>query len=348
MNHLHIINDAIDHFNYLVNHVASHTNVLNNNIYPQPSTYLTTHYICMKVAGFENIDFDFLTVISGASALFAYEPNEFMPKYAHMHIDIDKRIEEATGFGWEWLVPDTADECFDMIKESIDHEKPVKSTLYENILFVGYIDNENKKKRKFYVLSDGASYFNDWVNWKAFFHWFKEWGKTGLGRFTKRMDTLPEKEIATRFLNDLVNWADEPPEEVKKQYPKAIFGLKGMEEYANDCGNTQKYKDWRACHDINPQWVTIQSSAIFLKKLVDDNIFNADTNLHLKKSSELFMSSYQNWRIFYHYLGHVAPQKAGKNKNNRKNGASAIRKALAYEEQAINEIRTGIQLLKYH
>ena len=112
MNDSHLLKDAIYQFDHLEKNIASHSNVLDNSIYPQPSTYLTTHYVCMKVAG----------------------------------------------FGWEWLAPQSSDDCFSMIKESIDSNNPVKSTLYENILFAGYTDSREIKERKLYVLSDGAEY----------------------------------------------------------------------------------------------------------------------------------------------------------------------------------------------
>jgi hypothetical protein len=334
-----LLKDAVSQFDHLEKNIASHANVLDNNIYPQPSTYLTTHYVCMKVAGFE-IDYDVLTAVSGTSALFAYKHNDFMPKYAHLHIGIDKRIEKATGFGWEWLSPQSADECFSMIKDSIDSNRPVKSTMYENILFAGYIDSGDIKKRKLYVLSDGTDYYNDWINWKAFIHWFKEWGHTKIGHYTQKKGTLSKKDIAVRVFNDLVNWSTEVPEAIRNQYPDAVFGLDGINKYADDCEDVKKYRDWKACHDINPQWITRNSTAIYLKSLVDEDIFNQDINIHLDKSSELYNKAFLEWRVFNNYLGYLAPKKAGRNKSNRINGANAVRKALEFEKQAIDEIKS--------
>jgi hypothetical protein len=344
MDNTRLLQDAINEFDYVVKNIASHSNVLDNRIYPQPSTYLTTHYICMKVAGFD-IDYDILTTISRTSALFAYKPDDFMPKYAHLHINIDKRIEQATGFGFEWLAPTTADECYSMIKDSIDNNKLVKSTMYENVLFIGYSDHEIINKRKIYLLSDGADYYSEWGSWNAFLSWFKEWGHTKVGRFTKRTDPLNKKDIAIKVINDLVNWSTQPPQEVLDQYPEAKFGLEGINEYANDCENLKKYKNWKACHDINPQWITRNSTAVYLKNLADENIFNQDTNVHINKSSEFYKEAYLQWRIFNNYLGYVASKKAGRNKGNRTNGANAIRQALEYEKQAINELRTAIKLM---
>ena len=50
--------------------------------YPQPCVYLQMHYVEMHTTGWQTVDFDTLVAVSGASALFAYQPGEFRPKYA--------------------------------------------------------------------------------------------------------------------------------------------------------------------------------------------------------------------------------------------------------------------------
>ena len=100
-----------------------------------------------------------------------------------------------------------------------------------------------------------------------------------------------------------------------------------------------KYKGWKVCHDINPQWITRNSTAMYLKSLVDEKIFNHDRNIRLSKSSELYKNAYLEWRNFNNYLGYLAPKNAGRNKSNRMIGANAVRQALEYETQAINEIK---------
>ena len=71
-------------------------------VYIQPCVYLSMHLVAMRAAGWRDADMDTITAVSGASALFAYEPGEFMPKYANLHIGMDQRIAHATGFGYEW------------------------------------------------------------------------------------------------------------------------------------------------------------------------------------------------------------------------------------------------------
>ena len=60
-------------------------------------------------------------------------------------------------------------------------------------------------------------------------------------------------------------------------------------------------------------------------------------------SSEFYKKAFLEWRDFNKFLGYIASKNAGRNKSNRINGANAVRKALEFEKQAINEIKIGIQ-----
>jgi len=88
--------------------IASHKNVKEpDKVYPQPHVYITTHYVCMRAAGWKDIDFDTLMTVSGAGLLFAYDPKDMMSKYSHIWLGLDKRIAEATGFDrLAWLPRD--------------------------------------------------------------------------------------------------------------------------------------------------------------------------------------------------------------------------------------------------
>ena len=47
-----------------------------------------------------------IAAVSGASALFGYQPGEWMPKYAHLQVNPDQRIAEATGLPVQWTEKD--------------------------------------------------------------------------------------------------------------------------------------------------------------------------------------------------------------------------------------------------
>ncbi len=93
----------LDDFNALIGKYGHHSIDVCGIEYVQPYVYLSFHLLEMHAAGWKDMDFDSLAAVSGASALFAYQPKEFMPKYCHVMIAPHTRIAEATGFGYEWV-----------------------------------------------------------------------------------------------------------------------------------------------------------------------------------------------------------------------------------------------------
>ena len=122
----------------------------------------------MRAAEWREVDFDQLAAVSGASALFAYESGEFMPKYANLSIGIDERIAEATGFGYEWVDFRGVDGAWELIKESVDSDRSVKGWDWENILSAGYQDALEPEGRRIYAMVDGPDTYSRWWTWEEF------------------------------------------------------------------------------------------------------------------------------------------------------------------------------------
>ncbi len=342
-----LLTSAVKEFEFIARNVASHVDVMQEKVYPQPNVYLTTHLVCMWTAGWKDTDFDTLTTVSGASALFAYKDyNDFMPKYANLYIGMDKRIADAAGFGWEWIPFEDPETGWELIKQSIDSGKPVKGWNEENLVFAGYSDSRFKHLRKVYVMSDGAGYYSTWIRWKSFCRWTKEWSHGKLGRFNGRLSPRPEKDIAIQVITDLVNWSEKPPEKVIQQFPGTKFGLEGMKAYAADCKNMDKYKTWSACHPINPQWIVRNSTAVYLENLIKKEIFRGDINNYLIPAAGKYRAAYSAWREFYNILGYSAPRTAGRTKHNRKKGAESVRKAIEHEKEALGLLSKALDLIR--
>jgi hypothetical protein len=119
--------------------VAGHKNLSNPDIYPQPNMYIVTHLVLMRAAGWD-VSFEEVAALSGSSALFAWEDGSFLPKYAYQCIDFDRRIAEATGFGFEWIRFKDPEEAWELLKESIDSGRAVKGWNAENLILAGYFD----------------------------------------------------------------------------------------------------------------------------------------------------------------------------------------------------------------
>ena len=188
-------------------------------------------------------------------------------------------------------------------------------------------------------MSDGAEYFIKWYDWKKYCKWVRNWKNGQLGYFAGVVEKIPEEKVAVQVIRDLVNWSENPPETVKEKFPKAKFGFSGIKAYAGDCADVKKYKDWRACHDINPQWTVRNSTAVYLKKLVEKALFTEQINNALLSVSEKYKNAYLSWREFYNLLGYAAPENAGKDKQRRRDGADAVLNALEHEKQAVTELR---------
>ena len=130
--------------------------------YMQPHVYVTAHYVCMRVAGWSNVDFDTLMTVSGASLLFAYHPDSMMPKYAHVWIDMDKRIAEATGFGWERVKFEGVDEAWKLVTNTIDSGRLGKAHYWEDMLIAGYQDAPANQDRSVFVMGDPFPGDGEW------------------------------------------------------------------------------------------------------------------------------------------------------------------------------------------
>jgi hypothetical protein len=300
----------------------------------------------MRAAGWKAISFDTLAAVSGASALFAYEPGAFMPKYANLFIGMDERIAEATGFGWEWVHFDGAEEAWILLKRGIDAGRPLKGWHAENVIFAGYQDAEMPEERRVFAMTDGPEYYAKWWTWDMFTQWVADWSQGQLGRHTTLLIQAAPRAIVLRVLRDLVDWAESPPDAVKQRYPNAKFGLEGIRAYAEDCADVETFEDWAACHDINPQWTLRNSTAVYLEDVAETQIFPEPVNTLLREASAQYRDAYTAWQKFYKQLGHGAPDGAGTVKTRRLAGAAAVREALAYESAGIATLQEVLSTVK--
>lgn len=344
-----LLKEVVNEFEDLIGRFGKHAVAAGELVYVQPSVYLSSHLVCMRAAGWTDIDFDELAAVSGTSALFAYHPSDFMPKYANLLIGMDKRIADATGFGYEWVEFNGVEGAWDLLKESIDSSRPVKGWHWENVLFAGYRDATNTADRKVFAMADGPETFAKWWTWHEFDDWVElveGCGCPQLGRHTKRARVKPAKEIALRVLRDLVEWSTDPPSMVREKYPSAAFGLAGIKAYAEDVADIdakpkESFKEtaWLGCHAINPQWMARNSTAVYLARLAGTKALPDEVNQHLLAASREYKAAYTAWQKFYQQLGHAAPDNAWNTKRHRRAGAIAVHEALQHERAAIEELK---------
>jgi hypothetical protein len=258
---------------------------------------------------------------------------------------MDKRIAEATGFGYEWVDFKGAEGAWELIKETVDSGRSAKGWDWENILFAGYQDADTPEGRRVFAMADGPETFAEWLTWSKLSEYIDRilnWGCPRFGRHTGRVETMHAAQVALRVMKDLVEWSIDPPEKIAKAYPRATFGLAGIEKYAADCANTDEYEDWGACHDINPQWTIRNSTAVYLERVTADSVFPATVTGCIAAAAREYRAAYADWKELYAQLGHNAPQGAGKVRERRLAVAQAIRDALDHEKAALAELREAI------
>ncbi|MBL7199441.1 MAG: hypothetical protein ISS56_04780 [Anaerolineae bacterium] len=339
---------VIQTFDDLIGRFGEHAVAAGDEVYIQPYVDLSLHLIQMRVAGWTDMDYDQLAAVSGASALYGYEPGAFMPKYAHLDVSPGERIAEATGFGYEWVGFEGMDGAWSLLVESVDAGRPVKGWDWENIMFAGYQDAHVAEDRRVYALADGPDTYAKWLTWGEFGEWAKRvegWKAAQLGRHTERIPTKPVEEVALRVIRDLVAWSTEPPEHVRESYPKVTFGLAGIAAYAADCADIDTHGDWTACHDINPQWTVRNSTGVYLKRVAGSGAFSEGVNAHLLAAAEQYRAAYECWQAFYALLGHKATEGAKAVGERRLAGAAVVRAWQAHEKAGVAAVEKALNLL---
>jgi len=114
-----LLHEVAGTFDELIGRFGCHAVASGGEMYIQPYVYLSLHLVQMRAAGWA-VDFDQVAAVSGASALFAYQRDDFMPKYAHLDVEPDRRIAEATGFGYEWVSFEDVGGAWEWVIESVD------------------------------------------------------------------------------------------------------------------------------------------------------------------------------------------------------------------------------------
>jgi hypothetical protein len=343
-----LLQEAEDQFQDLILCEGEHSVVAGDEVYIQPYVYLSTHLVQMRAQGWD-VDFDQIAALSGASALFAYQPGEFMPKYAHLYVDPDARIAEATGFGYAWTNFADTEGAWKLIVESVDSGRSVKGWDWENILFAGYRDAAKPEERKVFAMADGPDTYAKWLTWSEFGEWVERmqgWGMPRLGRHTGRVETKSAGQVARQVMHDLVAWSVNPPDAIRNRFAEATFGLAGIEAYAAACERSDLKEDWLACHDVNGQWTLRNSTGVYLVRVAEAGVFPAPVNAHLLAAAGAYRAAYESWQELYvRYLGHRVPETARKTAEHRKAGAAAVRQGLIHERAALAEVERALAAL---
>jgi len=360
------VDNAVNVFNELIGRLSQHAVASGEEEYVQPYVYLSLHTVQMQTEGWQ-VEFDELAAVSGASALFGYKPGEFGPKYAHLMVDaaggtqeglglesdqelhgIDQRISAATGFGYAWTSFEDAESAWQLIVETVDAGHTAKGWDWEGILFAGYNSAADIADRWIFAMADGPETYTRWLSWEEFCEWVDQvigWRQAQLGRFAGRVEPASTKDIALRVMQDLITWSAEPPATLHERFPGATWGLAGIRKYSEEALKVDIHETWVACHDINPQWTSRNSTGVYLDRVAKAEIFTERVNIHLRAAAEQYHAAYSCWAAFYHLLGHGVPDAVQKMPARRQAGSAVVAAWLAHEEAALTEVKAALAAL---
>ncbi len=314
-----------------------------------PNILFYLHYLQAHAAGWTDLDMATIVGVSGAAGLFGYERDDCMPKYAFFAVDPGDQIAKATGFGYEHPKFNDAEEAWQILKESIDTGRPLKAPDWEGILYVGYRDADRPGQRKVFGLSNEPGDICRWMSWEEWEDWAKRivsWNLNDLiGRHTKRVRPASRKKTALKVMSDLVKYSTKAPGDWEKDNPNAIWGLAGIEAYAEDCANLRELPDFGMCHPINPQWATRRCSAVYLGRTAKADIFPKQVSERIKAASSWYFAAYHSWVVAHYQIGWGALG-VKKTKAHRLAAAGAIRQAAAHERAAIGEVKKALRAAK--
>ena len=314
-----------------------------------PHAHFWFHLRQMQAAGWKEADLDTIVAVSGASALLGYEEEGFMPKYAFHHVGVHNRIAKATGFGYEWVQYRDVEHAWSILKESVDSGRPISAAHAEDVMLVGYQDAPVQGDRKVFAIALEPEDYGKWWTWKEFKTWSVTEGRHNgrrMGRHTERVPTESPKSVALRVIRDLVAWSTMPPENVRKAFPKAQWGLAALASCAEHCGDTKSRAEWGFCHNLNSQWPTRKSTATYLQSTAKKDLFQQRVSKHIMNASEDYRKSYDQWVNAYRQVSWGGPKDGAKKEEVRKVAAEALLKASKFESTAIGELKAALALIE--
>ncbi len=316
--------------------------------YSEPRSYIHTQLVCMRAAGWKDVDYPTAMTVSGFGPSFAYHP-KVLAHYGAPQ-GCDERIADATGWGFRWTQTKTVDEAWGLIKKTLDAGKPVRTPWLEEMIFVGYQDATKKADRKVLALCIPFAHPAQWWTWEQLQEWHESdcSGHGLLSWHTQRVRKLPVKESAAQVMKMMVQFARNDPR-ANDDWSKGVkWGLEGIEAYAADIADMSKSgkKDvyfqagWLGCHNIYPQVSGRLAAPAYLQRVAGE--FPDKVRAHILAAAAEYEAAGKAWREWETHLGRPAPEGAWDDPDHRRAGAAAVRQAAEHEKAAVSKIKKAL------
>ena len=319
-------------------------------------TDLLMRLVCMKSAGFDDVDYPLLVMLAGHGTSFAYQPKRYyLYSPPDSPDDTERRLQAGTGCRWEWLAkPKDAEGAWRLVRESVAAGVPVKGSWRDDYIFCGYRDAARPEDRQVYAL--GGWREPGWMSWADFAQWFGEVGE--MSRVGGRTPRRPDADIALELIQRTVAWASDDGRREVEWMKDGVFGLSGMEAYAADVADVGKppsfFDDgYLCCHAVNRQTSGRRCAELYFRHAA--RLFAPAVAPHMRAAAEGYGCAYRAWadyRAAFLPPGAAsdlaATHLAWSDPARRTVGAAAIREALAHERAAVAELKVALELAASH
>jgi hypothetical protein len=320
--------------------------------YDQPYHFVVAMLACMHAAGWNDIDYGTLAVVSGVGLSFGYQRHTCVHVYALQNGATD-RIADATGCQFEWKTCEELEENWAWTTASIDEGRPVAAEYAEYHVIAGYAagysTGETPEERRWYVVANEpiTDFDGAWLDWAQIQKLHQDCGWSRFRcRYGGKGEAQPAAETTKNVIGWLVEWSEQHPAKGQDRFKDAVFGLEAIEAYARDLSDmsltVEKDFDWgnNACHAITPQWTTRRHIGTYLERQAV--LFDAPVQTHILDAASSYRAADAAWIVFDEQLGQrYVSRDGGKqaegwaNPQRRKAGSDAVYQALAHERAAL-------------
>jgi len=310
--------------------------------YWQPRSYVEMHLVCMRALAWKDVDYETLMTVSGFGTSFAYEhKDKFWAGWAAPY-GCDKRIADATGFGFQWTHVDSAEEAWAKITKAARDGTPVRAPYIEDMIFAGCKDAATKRGRRVLAMCNPFADPPKWWKWEQFEKWFAEESRGWVGRHTRSVRKLAAKRSAANVMASIVTLALHDPRAKNSMFEGVTWGLEGIKQFAEDIADTSKKKDyfaagWHGCHAITPQYTGRKCAAVYLGRAAER--FPGKTNVHILNAAAEYDAAYDEWLVFRKT---ESARGSWANKKRRGGMADAVYRALIHELAAVDELKEAL------
>ena len=316
--------------------------------------------VLMRAAGRRDVDYAGVMATSGWAGQFVYNPKPDWPSFVPPGRTVEKACA-AYGFEVVTLTPDSIEEAFEFIRESVDAGRAVQANYYEDGIFSGYAEASESDERRVRFLSIPFAADGEWWTMQELREkwWDGQFVKI-LFRLGRATEPKEPRENALDVMKDLVRLAATDYWQ-NAQAPGALTGFTALERYAEDIADVIKTmqdnretnketcffdRGW-GCYAVYPQWTARECSARSLERAVQ--LFDEPVASRVGEASRHYHMAYAHWRDWGQQLGRVTEpgsyDEHWADPARRAAGSAAVRQAVASERSAIAAVQEALALL---